>query len=55
MPAENMHLIVPDVMKYSKDNNIPYINYTFYEAFMKMMSGLRETGQTELKRRKKLK
>lgn len=55
MPAENMHLIVPDVMKYSKDNNIPYINYTFCEAFKKMMIGLKETGQNELKRRKKLK
>tara|TARA_B110000114_G_scaffold175507_1_gene205133 strand:- start:62 stop:1768 length:1707 start_codon:yes stop_codon:yes gene_type:complete len=55
MPAENIHLIVPDIMKYSKDNNIPYINYTFIEAFNKMMNGLKETGQTELKRRKKLK
>ena len=55
MPAENMHLIIPDVIKYSHDNNIPYINYTFIQAFANMIRGLRETGITELERRIKLK
>ena len=55
MPAENMHLIVPDVIKYSLEHNIPYINYTFIEAFYNMLRGLREMGIIELERRKKLK
>jgi hypothetical protein len=55
MPAENMHLIVADVIKYSLEHNIPYINYTFIEAFYNMLRGLREMGIIELERRKKLK
>ena len=55
MPAENMRLIIPDVIKYSIDHNIPYINYTFTEAFARMIRGLRNAGITELERRKKLK
>ena len=55
MPAENVHLIVKDVIHYCNQHNITYTAYTFKEAFVNMINGLRISGIEELERRKKLK
>tara|TARA_B100001769_G_C22112412_1_gene602240 strand:+ start:1526 stop:2734 length:1209 start_codon:yes stop_codon:yes gene_type:complete len=53
MPAENVNLIIKDVIEYCNANNITYTNYTFKEAFIKMIDGLKIAGYDEYYRREK--
>ena len=55
MPAENVHLIVTDVIEYCKTHNLPYNQYSFVEVLKKTVGCLRETAVLELKRRDKKK
>lgn len=53
MPAENVHLIINDVIEYCQNNNITYTKYTFKEAMIKMIYGLKIAGYEEFERREK--
>lgn len=51
MPPENYHLITNDIKEYAKLNDIKYEEYSFKDAFINMMKGLRKTALIELKKR----
>eukprot|EP00041_Stephanoeca_diplocostata_P002422 m.26448 g.26448 ORF g.26448 m.26448 type:complete len:682 (-) comp13327_c0_seq3:130-2175(-) len=52
MPAENYHLVCDDIRSFAKKHDIPYREFSFWEAFSMMILGLRDTGVTELARRR---
>lgn len=52
MPAENYNLIVSDVKKYAEKKQIKYIDFTFIDAFITMLSGLQTVANDELELRK---
>jgi fatty acid desaturase len=52
MPAENYKYIVDDMRAYAKSHNLPYIEFTFWQALYNMINGLKMTADKELKLRR---